>query len=205
MNLVNEISRKALHLLLILIPMSYNYLGKWQFLTILAPITIVILALDYARCKNAKAKIIFTKIFSTILREHELQGDKLCGASWVFLGACINFAIFKPEIAITGFTILVISDALAALVGKSVTSQPFFEKSFAGSLSFFVSAIIILFVCGNIYDAKFWFYFFGFFAVFCVTMIEARPSLFKLDDNIAIPLFFSGIMTFFDIIWNYTY
>jgi dolichol kinase len=205
MTLTHEFYRKVLHLLLILIPLAYHHFGKWPTLMVLSPIATIVVSLDYFRRSNPKIKMIFAKIFAPILREHELDGDKLCGASFVALAACINFLLFKEEIAITSFLILIISDTLAALIGKSFPSQPFFEKSFIGSAAFFISGFIILLSCGAFFDSKAWFYLFGFFALFCVTIIEARPSFLKLDDNFTIPIVFSVIMTFFDILWNYSY
>ncbi len=205
MGLKSELYRKALHFLLILLPISFCFLGKWLFLSIFTPIAFLIVFLDYFRGQNIKIKDIFTKIFGPILRPHEISGDKLCGASWVALATCINFSLFKKEIAVTGFIILVISDALAALVGKAVKSKPFFEKSFAGAVAFFVSGFVILITCGVFFEQKAWFYLFGLFALFCVTIIESRPSFFKIDDNFTIPISFATIMTFFDLVWNYNY
>lgn len=205
MNLTHESYRKSLHLLLILIPMAFLHFGKWQTLLVLAPISIFVISLDFLRRKSPKIKNLFGKIFGAILREHELSGEKLSGASFVFLAACINFFVFKIEIATAGFLILVISDAFAALVGKAVPSQPFFEKSIAGSAAFFFSAVAILIGCGIFFDSKAWFYLFGFVAVFAVTIIEARPSFIGIDDNFTIPLMFSAIVTFFDLVWNYSY
>jgi len=203
MSLTNEFYRKILHLLLIIIPIAFCKLGKWKFLMIVAPITTLVVSLDYLRRKNPKIKIIFAKIFAPILRGHELDGDKLCGASWVGLAACLNFFLFKEPIAVTAFTILVICDAMAALVGRTFPSQPFFEKSFNGSAAFFISGFIILLTCGSIFHVKIWFYIFGFFALFCAMMIEARPSFLKVDDNFTIPIVFSSIMAVFDLIWHY--
>jgi len=205
MNLKSELYRKALHLLLILIPLSYCLLGKWLFLIIVTPICATVVALDYYRGKNAKIKEIFAKIFTPILREHEIDGNKLCGASWVALATCITFFVFKKEIAVTAFGILVISDAAAALIGKAYPSRPFFEKSFNGAMAFFVTGLIVLISCGVIFHSRAWFYIFGLFALFCVTIIESRPSLLKIDDNFTIPIMFSCIMGFFDVIWNYSF
>jgi dolichol kinase len=205
MNLKIESYRKFLHFLLIIIPLIFLTLGRPTTILILAPITLFIVSLDYLRRRNVEINIFFNKIFGVILREHEKQGDKLCGASFVFLAATINFFIFKPEIAVTGFLILVISDALAAIVGKAYPSRPFFEKSAIGSLVFFVSALIILISCGIFFDTKFSFYFFGLFAVFCVTIIEARPTFIGIDDNFTIPIVFAVEMSFFDLLWNYSY
>jgi len=144
-------------------------------------------------------------MFGFILRPHEIEGDKFCGASWVAFSTCINFLLFKPAIAVTAFLILVFADAAAAIIGKKFPSQTFFEKTLYGSSAFFAVGLIVLCACGGIYGEKFWFYFFGIFSLCVVTLIEARPSFFKVDDNFMIPISFSVIMTTFDIMWNYAY
>ncbi len=205
MNLTQELYRKSIHFLLISVPVTYYFLGKWKSLAIFATVTTIVVALDYLRRSNPKIKIIFEKIFGSILRPHELTGDRLCGASWAGLAACLTFLLFKEEIAVTAFVILAISDAAASLVGKSFNSQPFFEKSTYGAAAFFSTGIIVILVCGGIYHAKFWFYFFGLFALMCTTIIESRPSFLDIDDNFTVPVSFATIMTFFDFIWNYSY
>jgi len=205
MTLVIESYRKFLHFLLIIIPIIFILLGRKTTIMILAPIAVIVVGLDYMRRNNPAIHNIFVKIFGYVLRPHELEGNKLCGASWVALGAVINFALFPKEIAVTGFLILVISDALASLVGKAVPSDKFYEKSISGSAAFFVSALAILIGCGIFYHAPFSFYLFGIFMVFCVTIIEARPSFTGIDDNFTIPIVFGVVMTFFDLLWNYSY
>ncbi|MBU6141042.1 MAG: hypothetical protein KGP29_05780 [Proteobacteria bacterium] len=203
MNLANELYRKALHFLLILIPIFFCYLGKWKTLIIIAPIALIIISLDYMRRSNSKIQEIFLKMFRHILRPHEITTEKFCGASAVMLGACINFFFFKKEIAVISFVILVISDALSAIVGKAIPSKPFFEKTCAGTLAFFTSALAILIILGLNFHVSFWFYFFGIFSVACVTMVEARPSLLDIDDNLTIPLTFSCLMTGFAFMWGF--
>lgn len=202
MNLSNELYRKSLHFSAILIPLFFYHFGKWKTLLILAPITIFMVTLDHLRQENPKIKAIFLKLFAPILRPHEIEGKKLCGASFMLLAACINFLLFSKEIAVVSFSIVVISDALSAIVGKTIPSQPFFEKSRAGALAFLISALLILVGCGMIFHVHFWFYFFGVFSVFCVTMIEARPSLLHVDDNFSIPMIFSFLMTGFGFMWG---
>jgi dolichol kinase len=203
MNLTNELKRKSLHFLLILVPILFCIFGKKLSMIILIPSTCLIVWLDYMRFKNQKIHDIFTKFFANILRPHELEERKLCGASYVALSACLNFLIFPKEIAVTGFVILVISDSLAAIIGKSIISQPFYEKSFAGSVAFFISATAVLIGLGIYFDVKFLFYFFGFFCALFVTILEARPSIFKIDDNFLIPTAFCLPMAFFNFMWNF--
>lgn len=203
MNFHQELLRKSLHLLLILIPVGYLALGKWLSVLILAAIAMPLVTLDYWRRRSVKVNKIFVKILGIILREHEKGGQKLCGASWLAMAACLNFAIFRREIAVAGFLILAVSDALAALIGKRFPSAPFFEKSVAGSSAFFASGFLILIFCGIYFDAVVGFYIFGLFALACVTVIEARPTLLEIDDNFTIPIAFSLITSLFDVIWYY--
>lgn len=204
-SLRNETYRKCLHILLILVPIIYCNMGKWLSVAIFAAIAAIVVPLDYMRRNNAAVQTIFVKIFGIVLREHEISGQKLCGASWVALAACTNFLFFPAEIAVTAFAILAISDASAAIIGRNFPSRPFFEKTFNGSAAFFLSGLAILITCGIIFHSAFWFYFFGLFTLSVVTLIESRPSLIKVDDNFLIPIAFSVTMTIFDIMWNYSY
>ncbi len=201
--IIHELKRKLFHLLIIIFPVTYCLAGRWPSLLLFSSLGIFVVSFDYFRHKNQFINNFFCKFFGSILREYEFSGKRLCGVSFVFIAACLNFLLFKTEIAVTAFFILAISDATAALVGKIFCSWPFFEKSFFGSLAFFVSGIFILVTCGIIFHVDSWFYFFGIFTIACVTMLEARPSLTKIDDNFLIPIGFSTILAFFDILWHY--
>lgn len=203
MSLIKEIQRKSFHMLLVIVPIIFYNYGKNIGLAIFMPITAVLVWLDYSRRNNDSIQNLFVKFFGKIMRDHEMQDRKLCGASFVGLAICFNFLLMPMPIAITGFLILVFSDSLAALVGKSVVSQPFFEKSFAGSIAFFVSGLIIMIAVGIHYELKFLFYFFGFFCTLFVCVLEARPSIFNIDDNFLIPTAFSVSMIIFNLLWSF--
>ena len=200
-----ESSRKLFHLLILLFPFAFYELGRWEALTIIAPITLIVLAADYYRRKFPKLQFYFVKFFKLILREHEAKGDRFCGATWALLAATSIFLVCTEEIAITAFVILAISDTCAAMIGRTFPSKPFFEKSTYGSLAFYISGLIVLFACGGMFHSRLWFYLFGFFALFCATVIEARPSFFNVDDNFSVPISFAAIMSVFDLMWNYSY
>ncbi len=202
-SIAKEIMRKSFHLLLLLVPFLYYQLGKWDFLKIVTPLAIAAITLDYYRHKNDKIKLIFEKIFGNILRDKERQEGQFNGTSYA-LGASVLLALVCPEpIFITSFLILSISDLMASLVGKSIVSKPFFEKSVAGSVAFYISGLLVIFICGAAFELSILFYVFAIFALFCTTVIEARPSLFDLDDNFSIPASFAILMSAFDLIWNF--
>ncbi|MFT6331898.1 MAG: dolichol kinase [Lentimonas sp.] len=201
-----EVRRKIFHTTLImLLPAIYIFLTKNQMLSILIPTSVLMILADFIRQKNPRFRLLFNLIFGKIMRQKELSKNGWVGSSATSLSALIIFIISPKIIAICAFSILAISDALAALIGKRITSRPFFEKSLAGSLSFGFSALLILIICGTLSSQGIGYYLFGFFAVLATTIIEARPSLLKLDDNLSIPLVFGVIMVFFSLVWNLNY
>ncbi len=200
-----EIFRKMFHILMLLFPAAYYFFGKTPSLMVVSVSAIILLTVDYYRRKNQQLNFYFGKFFHFILRPKELSAEKLCGATWFLIACSIIFLICKEEIVITSLAILAICDAFAAIFGRSFGLEPFFEKTLIGSIAFYASGILVLFACGGMFDARLWFYLFGFFALFAATIIEARPSLLDIDDNFTIPIIFASIMTIFDWIWNYNY
>jgi len=202
MPIKQELYRKLFHILLFIIPVSFIKLGKNEFLKIFIPISVIIIMLDYYRCRFDKLNNIACKFFKIIMREKEINQKKLSGMGWVFGGALINFLIFDKVIAVTGFCILIFADAIAAIIGKSIKPTPFYEKSRAGSLAFFITSVTVILVSGLYFDCRLLFYFFAIFIATLLTFIEAYPSFFIVDDNLSIPLTFGICMTLLDFMWH---
>ena len=197
-----EFYRKIFHLFLFLIPFFFIKFGKIQFLTILIPVSTLVILIYYYRCKFDNLNQITAKIFKVIMREKEINQKKMSGMSWVFGGASLNFLIFDKVIAVTGFCILIFADAMAAIIGKSIKSAPFYEKSRAGSLAFFITAIFVILISGLYFDCRLPFYFFAIFIAMFITFTEAYPSFFIVDDNLLIPMTFGISMTLLDFMWH---
>jgi len=202
MPIKQEIYRKIFHLFLFLIPFFFIKFGKSEFLTIFIPIAIIIIIIDYYRCKFDKINYITSKFFRIIMRDKEINQKKLSGMSWVFGGASLNFLMFDKVIAVTGFCILIFADAMAAVIGKSIKSAPFYEKSRAGSLAFFIVSVLVILASGLYFECRLSFYFFAIFIATFITFIEAYPSFFIIDDNLSIPLVFGICMTLLDFMWH---
>jgi len=202
----SEVKRKLFHIITILfLPIIYIFLSKQRMLMIVLPLSILIIATDFYRHKFSQIATVFNKVFGHVLRESELTQNSWTGASFMAIAAIIVFSICPKSIAICAFSILAVSDCLAALVGGKMTSKEFFEKSVAGSMAFGISALVILIICGLFTHQHLSYYFFGAFAVFATTIIEARPSFFSVDDNLTIPLVFATVMMFFGVVWNLQY
>ena len=131
---------------------------------------------------------VFYDIFGFLLREHEVDHKKrnLNGATYVFISALICVIIFPKVFFITAFSILIISDTVAALIGRKFGKHKFLAKSFEGTLSFFISASIVVFFTPKI-EGNMTEYLIGFAAAFVGAIVE-NISFGFADDNLSIPL-----------------
>jgi dolichol kinase len=89
---------------------------------------------------------------------------------------------------------MLISDTLAALIGKACGQRKIYKnKSLEGTCAFFVSALIIMILFNPIYTFTYASVIACFFAVF----MELYEDWFELDDNFSIPLVIGFILTIF--------
>ena len=184
----DELFRKLIHLFSLSIPIVYYFITQETAAIILGILAAVALIIDLGRYIHPKAGNIFYKIFGFLLREHELDAKKknLNGATYVLISALISVLIFPKVIFISAFSILIISDSAAALVGRKFGRHKFLSKSLEGTLTFFISAcIVILFTqkVGGFFEE----YWIGFIAAFVGAIIE-NVSFKLVDDNLSIPL-----------------
>jgi len=134
-------------------------------------------------------KIIFGYM-GALLREHEKENKKfvLNGASWVLISASLCILIFPKVVMIPAFTILIISDMLAALVGRKFGKTPLFDKSWEGTIAFIVSAIGVVLSFGFAFSAPITFFAFGILGAVIGGFVEAGSKVLNIDDNLSIPL-----------------
>lgn len=184
----DELVRKLIHLFSLSIPVIYYFIPSSTSITILAALTVFALLIDTGRfISNSFAKI-FYKVFGFLLRKHELDNKKknLTGATYVLISALLCAIIFPKVIFVTAFTILIISDTMAALIGRKFGKNKFLRKSFEGTLAFFISASIVIFLTPKIIytPAE---YLIGIAGAFVGAIIENVSYGFS-DDNLSIPL-----------------
>jgi dolichol kinase len=191
-----EIRRKIMHIWPIIIPIVYRYIPKETALLIMLPICAFYVFCDIFRHFHKGFKEFFDRIItSRFLREHEKHG--LIGSSYFIFGALLAIILFPKPVTIASLYILIISDAVAAIVGTSWGRTRIFGKTVEGSIAFFVSGIIIVLLAMQ--DKPLWghsamqdYFWWGVLAVFGATLVELLPT--GLDDNFTIPLVAGGIM-----------
>jgi dolichol kinase len=182
-----EVVRKGIHLFSLSIPVIYYFLSKSTALSILVPLTALVVANDLARLFIAPLGRFYEEIFGAIMRSHERndRGRRLTGASYVLISASLCVWLFPKVIFLTAFAILIVSDSAAALVGRRLGRRPFLAKSLEGTTAFFVSALIVVGIAPKIVFSPAE-YAIGAFAALLGAVVEAAPQ--AVDDNLAIPL-----------------
>lgn len=193
-NYKDEVVRKLIHLCSLSIPIVYYFIPRKDALLILVLLTVLVISIDLLRYFSPITAKIFYSLFGFLLRKHEKDNNKkaLNGASYVLLSATICVFLFPKIFFITAFGILIISDSMAALVGRKFGKHKLFQKSFEGTLAFFISAIIVVLITpkitGDIFE-----YLIGFFAAFVAAIVE-NISYGWIDDNLSIPISIGFIM-----------
>jgi dolichol kinase len=180
LNFQAELKRKIIHLSCAILPLLYySFLIREQILVFCSIICILFLIAEFLRFKHGQSGRLFERIFFPLLREEE-KSKHITGATYLFISATVTFFIFRKEIAVPAVLILTIADSFAAIVGKMTESVKFFDKSLAGSATFFIISLAILFLF--LPDLG-WL---ALIVALLVTIIEALPV--PINDNILISL-----------------
>ena len=190
-----EILRKGIHLISLSIPVIYIFVTRELALLVLIPLAILFIILDLLSKKETPVRYLVFKLFGKMLRPHETD-DKLVfnGATWVLLSACFMVLVFPKVLTVTSFSILIISDISAAIFGRRYGMHRLFTKSWEGTLAFIISAIVVVFVYGVIFNAPVFFFIAGIIASVISGFVEAASAVMKIDDNFSIPVSFGIIM-----------
>jgi len=184
----DELVRKLIHLFSLSIPIIYYFISRSDGILVLSILTAAALLLDLARYLSPAVGKVFYKVFGFLLRRHELDFRKknLNGATYVLISALISMILFPKVFFITAFSILIISDSMAALIGRKFGSHKFLSKSLEGTLAFFISASIVVFFTPKVENLPAE-YFIGIMAAAVGAIVE-NISFGFADDNLTIPI-----------------
>lgn len=192
----SEIARKSIHLAAVLIPIVYLNVEHWVGILILIWMTVVSVSIDLLIRYHEPTRRVLLGLVGPIMRTHELSRERLLltGASWVLISALLTMAVFPKSVAVTAFTVLIVSDTFAALVGRRIQGPGFLDKSLIGTVTFVVTAWAVVVVYGAMYEMSWTFFVCGFVGGVVAGIIEAASTRLKLDDNLSIPFSMSLTM-----------
>ena len=204
-----EVNRKLLHLIALLMPIGIFYIPKitnlplWIPPFMLAVLFILSAFLEWARFKYPKIQILYNRCFKSTLRKNEEK--KTTGATYIIGGAMICAVVFinAPHISFTVLTLFILGDGIAAITGLGIGRIKLSGKTLEGSLACFGLCILI---CTLIFPHVPFLYqdwrislswSFSLTASFLITLLEFFPFKISknhiLNDNIYVPVL-SGIV-----------
>lgn len=196
----SEINRKIFHLASLVFPIFYIFTSKVVAIIILFIIAGSTILLDIARHYHPKVQVLVDKFFSSIMRPHEQSGTfKLSGSSYMMAGFLITAIIFPKGVAIASWLVLIVSDSCAALFGKKIGTPTNHGKSIEGSVTFFISAVLVSIIShmATSYHTNFWAL---SFAAIGTSAVEYFSYQIGIDDNLTIPITFATLISFFGLL-----
>ncbi len=189
-----ELMRKGVHMMSLSIPIVYYFISKDMAIAILVPMTLAFIIPDLLRSFHQPSFRLYNLVFGKMLRTHEktLEKKTLNGASWVLVAATLCVLIFPKLIAITAFTVLIVSDTTAALVGRRFGTKKYRDKTLEGSLAFVFSAWIVVLFTPKVASLPA-----EYIIAFVAAIAGAVAEVFSfniIDDNFSIPITVGAVM-----------
>jgi glycerol-3-phosphate acyltransferase PlsY len=182
-----EIKRKIVHLATLVVPVGYLLTSEETVLLFLVPFFLCFLIVDLLRHFHSGLASLFRKyFFGRVLREEEKP--TLMGSTYFLFSTILTILLFPKSIAIASLLILILADTAAALVGRGIGRISIFGKTLEGSLAFFFTSLLIVWIYPNLNR------FSGGLAALGATIIEILPI--EVNDNLTIPLVAGAIMFF---------
>lgn len=181
-----EVKRKAIHLLALVVPLGMALLGKLWSIYLLVPMAILAVCADILRVRSEAFARFIHRIFGSMMRLEErppLGGPvTINGATWVLLSAAVLALVFPIRIAVPSFVMFMLSDAAAALVGRRFGRLHWGNnpRTVEGSAAFIGTGLVVMAFFSHI---AFWI---GAVSVVIAALAEALPGPF--NDNLRVPM-----------------
>ena len=190
---VKEFSRKLIHLLNMVVPLTHVYFLKdrMEMLIFLAFMLILCFFVEVFRTQYFILNKFFKKYFHFMMRDSEKKGE-ITGATWVFAGSFITIILIPKPFCIIALFFLAVGDTFAALVGMNYPLIKIGRKTLSGSIACFVSCCIIGLLFSYSVDKST-----IMFGAFTATLTELSST--KINDNLSIPIFSGLSMYIFNI------
>jgi len=185
-----ELSRKGIHISFSAIGFIYIFLGWYVAFPLLCLAVITMVSLDIGRAYSEKIQHFYHSIFLKILRSHEIDNRKslFTGGTYLVISTFFIVLIFPMPIAVASIFIITYSDSLAAFVGKMFGRIKIFNKTLEGSIAFFLSGLLIIYLTPKVSADAFEFQIAVFSLIICA-IVDVLPL--KIDDNLSLPVIFS--------------
>ncbi|MBN8569265.1 MAG: hypothetical protein J0M18_06510 [Ignavibacteria bacterium] len=187
LDIKEELLRKLIHIGYSIVPIIYLFTDKKTIIIITAALSVYMVVLDLARLKFKWLHDLYLKVLGKILRNHEFDNSKaiFTGGTYLVLASLFCFIFFEKHVAISALLITTFGDTFAALAGKSFGRIKYWGKTLEGSLAFFFTGLVVLYLMGML----------GGILLVPALIALALTTIFELlplpvDDNVTIPFSF---------------
>ena len=179
---IREISRKAIHIFNIIIPLFHIYIlkDKIDMIIFLSAMIIFCFFIEIFRRQNSFISKFFEKYLFFMMRSFEKQGS-LTGSTWVFVGALITIILVPQPFSLLALFFLAFGDTLAALVGMRFPFIKIGNKTLSGSLACFIMCLSVGLILDFEISSEI-----ILIGAFTATIVELISI--KINDNISIPV-----------------
>ena len=191
----DEVKRKAIHLFALIIPLVVWLVGRPTGLALLVAAAALALGADVLRVRSQSFADALYRVFGFMMRPEECPpvGGHLVlnGATWVLLSASILVALFPLDVALLAFTVFMIADAAAALVGRRWGRRRWgrTSRTAEGSAAFFASGVVVM----SLFGWTTWWTTLAAVAAGAAAEVPSGP----LNDNIRVPLVVAAVIILF--------
>ena len=187
-----KIARKILRSGGVIFPLVYFLFSKQITLTVTFAIGLFFIVLEILRFRlpalnNSRISKLFLK---------KEENKKISGIVLFVISVYLTVLLFPRRIAIISLLFLIFGDMAAELVGlKFGRIKILGGKTIEGSLSCFVTCLIIGYFLMNTLEISFPLIIIGSLAATFIELIPLKIARIKIDDNLSMALFTALIMT----------
>jgi len=217
--MAGETMRKLTHLLALILPLGVIFIGERNMIMILLPATVAALAADFLRARSESFSRLITSIFGSMMRAQEVPeiGKPVVvnGATWTLLSMTMLLAIFPAPLAVLAYSLAMIGDAAAAMIGRTWGKHSWgrFGRpgcTFEGTAAYVISASLTVFFLGGGAFLSFSPYTLPLLPLFAGSIVAALIEVIPLpgNDNINAPVFTALYLvliynSFYDFSYSY--
>ncbi len=139
---------------------------------------------------------LYELIFGQMMRKKR-PGVKfqLSGGPPLLAAALLSVALFPRPYAVAAFTIMLLGDTAAALIGRRWGKTKFANgKSLEGTLAFIIVGLVVISLIGIGFRFSGVEYLLGFIGVPLAALAEFHNKKLRIDDNFSIPLIIGCVL-----------
>lgn len=176
--LARELSRKAIHLGALVLPLGIWYVPSGYARIILFFFFLLLAAIDISRWTRTPLSRWLQKTLHLVLRPHERR--HFSGGTYILAAAALCSLLYAKPVAVASLIFIILGDTAAVFVGKAYGRIRIGQKTLEGSLAFFVISLLgVFWIPGLPFGVK-------VLGAAVAAVVEALPL--RVDDNITVPL-----------------